>query len=325
MGEPPEPEGGAEFSQPEPRLSPGIEKAIKEGHYTPEQVARLRAQRQNVLDTIKAAKKNMRLYPEISADISLPPKSSISQSIEANPYLPFPVINDIRESVKEPNPVIIAPSKPRMYPQCRHRACHNCRPTYVDRAWVRFEDVLAMETPIPSIDFETDDRPMSDLDTVRNMGFQPLEDPRDRPQFGRKGMFTRSDASIPPPMSSPRQVPAGYLASGDSAEHDEQESRGFRESMRRAFRGMLSRRGNSSFARSSWVGRSRDMPAVAFSMALWRELNDELLEEACSIPLPGHDGMDGLGDETSEVEVEGGVAVTEEGIDLGTADIIMST
>ena len=61
-----------------------------------------------------------------------------------------------------------------------------------------------------------------------------------------------------------------------------------------------------------------------FDMGMWNELNDELLEEASDVQLPGHDGMDGLDHEMGEVEVLDGVSVTEEGVDLGAADIIMS-
>ena len=111
----------------------------------------------------------------------------------------------------------------------------------------------------------------------------------------------------------------------------EPESRGFRDSVKRAFRGML-----SSSKRDSTSSRSNSRPprkarfteeeddGVEFDMDLWRHLNDELLHQASVVPLPGHDGMDGLSHEEGVIEVEDGVAVTEEAVDLGTADIIMS-
>lgn len=61
-----------------------------------------------------------------------------------------------------------------------------------------------------------------------------------------------------------------------------------------------------------------------FDMALWRELNDETLHTASNVKLPGHDGLDGLEDQAKEVEVGDGVAVTEEAVDTGTADVIMA-
>lgn len=61
-----------------------------------------------------------------------------------------------------------------------------------------------------------------------------------------------------------------------------------------------------------------------FDIGLWREHNDEILHTASNVKLPGHDGMDGLEDQTKEVEVGDGVAVTEEAVDTGTPDVIMA-
>lgn len=58
-------------------------------------------------------------------------------------------------------------------------------------------------------------------------------------------------------------------------------------------------------------------------LGLRRSLDDELLQLAASVHLPGHDGMDGLATEEAEIEVEDGIAVTEEGVNLGAADIII--
>ncbi len=55
---------------------------------------------------------------------------------------------------------------------------------------------------------------------------------------------------------------------------------------------------------------------------LWSEMSNQLLRDTAEGQLPGEGGMDDL--ELKEVEVEEGVAVTEEALDLGTADIIIS-
>ncbi len=112
---------------------------------------------------------------------------------------------------------------------------------------------------------------------------------------------------------------------------NESDSKGFRDSIKRAFRGMLSssRRdpdhsiNNSRLRRKARLNKEEE-DGVEFDMGMWHYLNNELLKDASGVPLPGHDGMDGLNHEEGEVEVEDGVAVTEEGVDLGTADIIMS-
>ena len=63
-----------------------------------------------------------------------------------------------------------------------------------------------------------------------------------------------------------------------------------------------------------------------FDMDLWKELNENLLRVASNVRLPGCDGMDGLEAEakTGEVEVGDGVAVMEESVGMGTADVIMA-
>ena len=60
---------------------------------------------------------------------------------------------------------------------------------------------------------------------------------------------------------------------------------------------------------------------------MWREWNSSgLLEHAAKTELPGEDGTESLDIDNSggEVVVENGVAVTEEAVDLKSADIIMS-
>ena len=83
-------------------------------------------------------------------------------------------------------------------------------------------------------------------------------------------------------------------------------------------------RRRSTSTTSSLNARIKEDDSSEWNVGLWKDLNDELLHEASNVPLPGHDGMDGLGGEEGEIEVEEGVAVTEEGVDLGMADVIMS-
>lgn len=320
-----EPEEKAAMSHhQEPRLSPGIEKAIEEGHYNQEQIVKMRAQRQKVIDAINATKKKIRLYSENSPDLLSPPRPTASQSTGANSYLPFPVINEAGEIPNESDKVVIRSSKPRLYPRCKHRACPSCRPTYMDRVWLNIDDVLSMQASIPNIDLKSDNRPISNVATVRKMGLPKPANSRSRPPYSTMGIFSPSTISSSSSSSLPRRLPTNFLVSENHFDLDtEPESRGFRESMKRAFRGMLSRRRDSFPARSSRMRRSKEMPPVEFDMELWRELNDELLQEASNAPLPGHDGMDGLGDDEREVEAEESVTVSEDGTDLGTADLIM--
>lgn len=120
------------------------------------------------------------------------------------------------------------------------------------------------------------------------------------------------------------------MAADVADERTEPDSKGFRDSVKRAFKGMLM----SSRKRDSWSSkyskrsaRKMDVPEnddAELDLGLWKELSEELLREAAAIPLPEHDGNDGIETADGKVEAEEGVAVTEEAVETGTADIIMS-
>lgn len=236
-------------------------------------------------------------------------------------------------------PVNDSIAKLKVFPHCKFRSCHACRPTYRDRAWQILEPIFAVDF-LTSIKYSWDARRrVSDAEILREIRFN---EPRPtRPPLRSLDSIalysttlagnivhvnTASKRSADPKSSS---VPTNTVDISDA--RIEPDSRGFRDSIKRAFRGMLSSsRRDSTHSRNHTRPRrkaefSEDQEEGAeFDMGLWRHLNDELLNDASGVPLPGHDGMDGLSHEEGEVEVKDGVAVTEEGVDLGTADIIMS-
>lgn len=310
------------------RLSPWIEKAILEGHYTPTQVAKMRAQRGRALGAIAAADNHVKAHPEHSADHpSTPIMSSESVTLALNQGVPTTKETSdsaLLDSVFKPS------QKPRMFPHCHFRACQSCRPTFRDRAWIRFEEIFTQNAPFPLIDFATDPRPLASKNTIRRLGLRVYESPIPSHHIPQHILQQHGLRLLNPLQLSggslPCRLPPGLFTTEDLTDQKtEIGSKGFRESMRRAFRGMLDRRRDSFPSRSNRKRGTRDgRNESEFDMDLFQQLNDELLQEASGVPLPGHDGMDGLADEQGEVEVEEGVAVTEEGIDLGTADIIMS-
>ena len=317
-------------------LNPWVEKAIKEGQYTTKQVAMLRAQRQKVIDSIAAAEEQFKQVP--SGDPVSPSQvqqSASSPSVDANPHLPYPVITEVEEFDKTEG----SQTRLEVFPHCRFRSCHACRPTYRDRAWPALEQIFAA-------DFRTfveycgeARRRVSDAKVVRKIG---LDKPRPaRPplrSLDSLGLYsTTSCGNILLASSQSKRSISTMNFSMDTDTVDisdaktDAESRGFRDSIKRAFRNMLSsRRRDSTPSADSSKSPYKMRPGeeedndVEFDMDLWCHLNDELLQNASGVPLPGHDGMDGLDHEEGEIEVKDGVAVTEEGVDLGTADIIMS-
>lgn len=308
------------------RLSPWIEKAILKGHYTPFQVLTMRRQRQMAIDAVAAAERHVQEHPEHSAN---PPTSPIIPSHGYATNLLFS--NSLTHEATEVSPLldcIVEPSleKPRMFPRCHFLACQTCRPTFRDRAWMKFEEVFAQTASVPFINFKTDPRPLPSETTFRSIGLRVYESPIPFRQTLKRPGFNPCDA-LRLAGGLPYPLPPDMFATEDlSDQKTEVEGKGFRESVRRAFRGMLDRRKDSFSSRPSRKRKKthESSKSIELDIELFMRLNNELLQEASKIPLPGHDGMDGLADEEGEVEVEEGVAVTEEGIDLGTADIIMS-
>lgn len=299
------------------RLSPWIEKAIQQGHYTSEQIFLMRVQRQNVVQSIAAAEDYMMEHP----DLNSPPEShqsTINLTAKIKGLLPDRSRSEM-QAVKEPEPSSTAVnlrsvSKPQLFPACKFRYCQICRPTFRDRAWIKFDDVFAGESCASTINFDHDNRPVSLLSHVCNIGLR--------------------EARLPRSQYVPKRhiLPSGLYHRRTIIPDDpriESERNSFRRGVMRAFRGMLMSGRRSSRSRSRPASRRRaqmstDVDAMnGCDLGLWRSLDDELLQLAASVRLPGHDGMDGLGTEDAEIEVEDGIAVTEEGVDLGVADVII--
>ena len=319
------------------QLSPWVEKAILEGHYTHEQELILRKQKQNVNDKIAEA---MQHFTETEAEASASSQHlQLSPSVDANSYLPFPVINQVNDASNTKLP----PSNPiptaSLFPFCEHRACHSCRSTFRDRTWQHF-DAIFEGSPSPVIDFSIDNRPLSSPLIVATIGTHEPKPRRQRPL-----MHTFDSMGLMRPRSGKRTLETATSNSDDIADPREEESKGLRHTIKRAFREMLTSRRDSvaSASRSSSSTntatarpsreasrRSRlrkETPvddSEEYDLGLWKEANDKLLSEASHVKLPGHDGHDGLDAQADEVEVQDGVAVTEEGVDTGTADVIMS-
>lgn len=317
-------------------LTPWIQEAIAKGHYTAEQIDKMVAQRQKVIDTIAASEAHFRKTRSASNRTSVRKSTSTHTSIAANPGLTSSEgvgsnPDSTRQSLDQSAVAIT-----RIFPYCRYRACQLCRPTYRDRTWQVFEDTFTTKSQPPNLRDIDADRPVSDLNLLRNIGTRKVRAPRPVLRtFDSMGLYRvngegrlafngTNTSAFPEPIDSL----AADLADRNNTEPD---SKGFRDSVKRAFKGMLM----SSRKRESWSSKhsrksARKMEApendsAEFDLGLWKELNEELLKEAAGITLPGHDGKDGLEmDGEDVVEVEGGVAVTEEAVETGTADIIMS-
>lgn len=329
---------GKESSMLTIRLSPWIEKAIAEGHYTDEQVTILRAQKQKVFDTATAAIEAFEQSPD---EVFSPPQpSATSPSLDASPKIPFRIAHEAREASngdRSPRKRSFEFPRRQMFPHCTYRACQLCRPTYRDRTWQCFNGTFEKPIAIGNSDLEDENRPMASLLVMRSIGLRkPVRQPRRPPLrgFHNRAVYELDESGKINSNNERSYHPASDAAVQSSDVADvtvEPESRGFRDSMKRAFKGMLAARRSSTRS----AGRRRrmresttsDEDAAEFDMGLWREMNDELLNDASSVPLPTRDSIDGLAggdiDDAEETDI-GGVIITEEAADLNAADIIMS-
>lgn len=339
-----------EFRMPTTQLSPWIEKAIKEGHYTSEQVNFMRAQKQKVFETAKTAIERFQQSQISQKTGSI--SRNVSQSVDANPHLPFPVINEVEDATSE----TATQPKLRMFPHCDFRACQMCRPTFRDRTWQCFDHIFDLEMSVHVSSIQDDRRPLSSVSVMQEIGLR--EPPAERPSLSRaqgSGIYSLNETGRVVLQNNPYGrskigIPSSNQASVDTAdstdiadvELEEPESKGFRESMKRAFRSMLLTRRNSRKrkGKDSSESTSAEVDAATFDMGLWQELNDELLKEASSVPLPVKESIDtdGTNEEAGLIETDGlieddallegidiaGAAVTEEAAETGTSAIIMS-
>ena len=345
-GSRPPPNSISETTNPPPtaKLSPWIAKAIDDGHYTPEQIEKLRAQKQHVVDTARLA---IDQFEQSQSNVANPLSKTPTtlQSVDANPHLPFPIINEVQEPAATSPPTagakLIQQSKLRMFPFCKFCACQLCRPTHRDRAWQSFDDIFGKDQEIPFIHYEDSNRPLASASILRKIGLRPPKLPK-RPllaSLGNRAVYSRNENGkfVLNDKHESHPEPADPAASStDIADMKiEPESKGFREGMKRAFKSMLMTRRSSSRSLRKRKARdgtdSSDENAVEFDMGLWTELNDELLREASAVPLPGKESIERLTKDIAKMEVGnggvtgmGGVSVTEEAADLGTADVILS-
>ncbi|KAL2048381.1 hypothetical protein N7G274_000292 [Stereocaulon virgatum] len=318
------------FQMPTPQLSPWIEKAIKEGHYTPEQVKVLRAQKQKVVDIAFSA---VERFNNAQAKTSKPSgkKDNALQSVDANLHLACPVINEVQNPSTIDASILFAEPKVHMFPYCKYRACQFCRPTFRDRTWQCFDEIFANDSPINLDEIEAEGRPLANPAIMRTIGLrEPL--PRRQPQLravDSRDIYTTNEAGqIVLKKNSYRETPDVSDSADVADEKVESEIKGFRESWKRAIKGMLTNPRSSigsnfkRMSRNSSEGTNAEVDASGLT-EMSTYMDDDLLTEASSIPLPANDGIEKLTADAEEGDI-GGVAMTEEAAETGTADIIMS-
>ncbi|KAI9803213.1 MAG: hypothetical protein M1825_002004 [Sarcosagium campestre] len=201
-------------------------------------------------------------------------------------------------------------------PACAWQSCPQCRSMLRERAWISLDCALAQ----PDKTFDCD-RPNllspSDQRIVQNLGLR----------LPSKRKFL-----------SQEDYESTFVEDCKLDLDDDIHFQSFRLSLKRAFQDIMSRRRRRSRAFSSASApspptTSSDLADLArlpdidgdegFDVTVWRALSDEMLDEAASVPLPDDEWDDIELDFGPEpVEVEGGVALTEEAVQNLAADVI---
>ncbi|OJD20918.1 hypothetical protein ACJ73_07744 [Blastomyces percursus] len=110
------------------QLNAWIENAIKNGHYTPEQVELVRSQRAAVLETINTDNRVMRDH--------VSPETRSCSSTEAPEHSePAPENSYVKVSSSALLPACHSDLGHVMIPLCRLRVCPGCMPTATERSW----------------------------------------------------------------------------------------------------------------------------------------------------------------------------------------------
>ncbi|KAI9741993.1 MAG: hypothetical protein M1834_000382 [Cirrosporium novae-zelandiae] len=341
------------------QISPWISKAIDEGQYTPEQVDHIKRQKTHVKESIEQFEETYQgLKKGYDACMSLMIGSNEATTL---PYADAETVftmNEVEEVVKklaEPNnppPQL----KARVFPHCRYKACHLCRATYRDRAWLSLDAAVDGKIDLPP-SWELENRLISNVNIVKTIGL-PKSSRLER-AYRELGLYSRlsefetlsdygwsdwDESSSSTSASSYIDTPEargirilGVLSEQYNEENDAKSSEGFKDSIIRDYHSLLmTQRPPSSVEgkRSNDKKNSHEIDLYELDLGLWRNMKNELLEEASNIELPSDDtGLEADGycsktrdtqhnDADEDIEVDGGVALTEEAIEIHEADVI---
>lgn len=276
----------------EGQLSDWIVKAIEGGHYTPQEVETLKAQKLKVQETIKkcepwrnsskpATNQSVSSKRTEAVDASDEAKSQepiILPSLRLNPYLP--VIDEDEEHEDTPIPesavTILEPdSKQPFFPACRYRCCATCRPAYRERAWGSI-DTMCQDVTKPVPIWELLNRPVSDAETVSKLGL---------PRLRHAHRTLDHDMGITYSEESDDVIKDGLVQDTDADDMglpgaERERTRGFRASIRRAFRGVFpSDRSDSRSTKQSKRSskgmrghtRQQEEDSEDYDIGLWRD------------------------------------------------------
>ncbi|KAI9837401.1 MAG: hypothetical protein M1837_002989 [Sclerophora amabilis] len=272
--------------------APGVDSLATEEDeslYTPDQIRTLADQKSNVAFTIRCS----RLFFGHGTDT----ETTLDPAFHGE---------QLEEHTKAPGASMTDRVKRNISPGCRWRCCHRCRPGLADRSWLLLDAVANGESP-QSAEVGLDRRPISDRNVVISLG---LKSTKAAPEVLHESELLKSRSDLDD-NADPRVEGAGDIY-----------RRGSPVQRKRAFRGMLlsKRRGsvNSVYQSPPAQGDKVDSDGGTSGARL-----RDMLNEAASITLPKVQPDVVVSDfGSTPLDVKGGVAVTEEGVENEAADIL---
>ncbi len=337
--------------EPTWELSQWMYESVLKGQYTVEQFSTLLEQRQGVKNAIFAQSEragtpatstssdstssdfgNNTTLTSIATscddEASKSPKATESpyKTLRRSPVAMFrdiAVDNSVQEAIPEP-----------CYPVCSWTCCQTCRPTYRDRAWLSLDAIVdgPYKEPPP---WELHNRRISDARIIATFG------------LSKHGVAQTNlspyDSSCSFPISSDSNLAESHHVEISSTTLDgtHNTKTGFRTTVRNALKGAINhpRDVSRDSQGSSKSSIRKPLKRISNSLLFLRrnssshsrvgrfiedgQLQDSLiLMIASKTPLPDS-STDTADLHDQEVEVEDGVAVTEEGVGMHMPDIIM--
>jgi hypothetical protein len=351
-GEEPESCGGSLSDEvPTSHLSRSILRGIQDGNYDVDQIQLLQAQKLRVKEVIALQHERRDDHSDCShsSSSSSSSDSALDNSIRAASKISGlltrrntnvcsqAAMNRTAVQIEADSVTSFTPNKSYtepVFPECNFKCCHSCRPAYRDRAFQSL-NAIAREPFIQPPLWELENRRISDANLLTTIAtpYSPL-------QLRRVSQTLDNLRDLTGPQNFGSSENEDVDSMNNAKRKNARRRSGFRETVRKALGAIeqskrtakSSQHSSRSSSRESFVQMSRSMlfrrrrkqadkpeNQIVSNKALQESL---VLILAVNTPLPraseDSDSSDG-----GEVQVEDGIAVTEEGVGMSAADIIM--
>ena len=308
-------------------LAPWISKAVDDGHYTAEQVETIKAQKRGVREMIAKAEEELDSSSSSSKESHVSAYTRSTSSEEAVPYNHNNLQENKTSSGEAADHPCSASHKQKTYPSvhsiCHARICHQCRTTFRERASVSIDEVILQDPRLIRED-ELGNRPLSDANVLKNLMSRRLRRVRQAISDGKGGVSAFENMSIGAEWGT-SQLEENQGRDEDSVEDSFEKA--LEEAKAPVRHGLTTGVQQTRYPQPEGFGAAGRSTghSISYSNMMGQDKdtnNDSQMLLARNTHLPDI-AEDVEGPEDGEVEVEDGIAVTEEGVSNSAADIIL--